>query len=204
MKNQPSKIILRSLVLTALAFCVTATTLESNAQVRGDIRRGGGFDDGRGSGRDDRDMGRGGRDDRGRDDRGRDDRDDRGRDDRSSRRGDLRDRREVERLVDLLYRAALNRRADYEGIAGFSREILNRGSQGLFDSARLIGSVPEFNDIVRREGSRRVVYNIYRVFFNRTPDPSGLYNWSRLLEEGRGGDVMAGIVASEEFYQTQL
>ncbi|MNT52296.1 hypothetical protein D3C72_1893170 [compost metagenome] len=68
----------------------------------------------------------------------------------------------------------------------------------------MIGSVPEMNEVVRREGSRRVVYNIYRVFFNRTPDPSGLYNWTRLLDEGRGGDVMAGIVASEEFYQTQL
>ncbi len=189
MKKQ-SNIFLRSLVLTALAFCVTATTLESNAQVRGDIRRGGGFDDGRGSDRDDRGMGRGGRDDHRHDDRG--------------RRGDLRDRYEVERLVELMYRAAFNRRADYEGIVGFSREILNRGSQGLFDSARMIGASPEMRDVVRREGSRRVVYNIYRVFFNRTPDPSGFYHWTRLLDEGRGGDVMAGIVASEEFYQTQL
>lgn len=188
MKNQPSKIILRSLVLTALAFCVTATTLEANAQSRGGR---GGYD-------------RGGRDDRGRDDRGRDDRGGWDRGDRGGRRGDLRNRQEAERLVELLYRGAFNRRADYEGVVGFSREIMNRGSQGLFDSARMIGSVPEFSDRVRREGSRRVVTNLYRVFFNREPDPSGMYNWSRLLEEGRGGDVMHGIVASEEFYQTQL
>jgi hypothetical protein len=103
-----------------------------------------------------------------------------------------------------MYRAAFNRRADYEGIVGFSREIMNRGTQGLYDSARMIGSSPEMMDTVRRVGARRVVYNIYRVFFNREPDPSGLYTWTRQLNEGRGGDVMAGIVGSDEFYRNQL
>lgn len=119
-------------------------------------------------------------------------------------RGDLRDPREAARLVDLLYLGALNRYADQEGIDGFGREIMNRGYQGLYDSARFIGSVPEFAEHVHNVGSRRVVINIYRVFFNRRPDPSGMANWTRLLDEGRGGDALEGIVKSQEFFETQL
>ncbi|WP_413287642.1 DUF4214 domain-containing protein [Bdellovibrio sp. HCB337] len=123
---------------------------------------------------------------------------------RGPRRGDLRDPREAARLVDLLYVGALNRYADQEGIDGFGREIMNRGYQGLYDSARLIGSVPEFAERVQDVGSRRVVFNIYRVFFNRRPDPSGLSNWTRMIDEGRGGDALEGIVKSQEFFETQL
>jgi hypothetical protein len=182
---------LRNLAIAALAVCVTATSLSASAYgepVQGGIHEGGyggrgngGFDNGRGSGRDDFDGQR-----------------------RGPRRGDLRDPREVARLVDLLYRGALNRYADQAGIDGFGREILNRGYQGLYDSARFIGSVPEFSDNVRNVGSRRIVINIYRVFFNRRPDPSGMYNWTRLIDEGRGGDALEGIVKSQEFYEAQL
>ena|GEM_PF-4843170 len=192
MKNQLKQIVLlRSLVLAVIAACVTATSLQAQAfgETRGGMRRGGGFEQGRGEERGGFDGDR----------RGRDDRHDRG-----SRRGDLHDAREVARLVDLIYIAALDRRADRAGLDGFSREILQRGTQGLYDSARMIGSSPEFAQIVRMDGSRRVVVNLYRVFFNRYPDPSGLYNWTRLLDEGRGGDVLHGIVASEEFFQNQL
>jgi len=178
MKFQISKI--------ALAVCVIATSLSASAYepVEGGLRGGrgnGGFETGHGDGRPDFGNHR-----------------------RGPRRGDLRDPREAARLVELLYRGALNRYADQAGIDGFGREIMNRGYQGLFDSARFIGSVPEFAENVRNVGSRRIVINIYRVFFNRRPDASGMYTWTRMIDEGRGGDALDGIVRSQEFYETQL
>ncbi|MNL62983.1 hypothetical protein D3C87_1870600 [compost metagenome] len=68
----------------------------------------------------------------------------------------------------------------------------------------MIGSSEEFQRIVRYDGARRVVYNIYEVFFNRLPDPEGLRGWTRLIERGQGGDALDGIVRSEEFYLKQL
>ncbi|MFS4458717.1 DUF4214 domain-containing protein [Bdellovibrio sp. HCB2-146] len=203
---------LRSLALATVTALVALATLTAEAQVSGSIGRGGfdhdergrgGYEEDRGEGRDGRfgrlpgrgrEPGRGHEPGRGRD------RDD----DRYGRRGDFRDYRESQRLVDLIYEAALFRRADYEGLEAFSRVIRENGEIGLYNTARMIGSSEEFQRIVRYDGARRVVTNIYQVFFNRTPEPEGLRTWTRLIERGQGGDALDGIVRSDEFYFKQL
>src|SRR5437879_3468732 len=98
-KKQSSQIIsLRSLTLAALAACVVTTSLSANAYYDsndgaiGSIGGGYGYEHG---GRSDGNYGR-----------------QDGRQDGRSRRGDLHDYREVQRLVDLIYQAALFRYAD--------------------------------------------------------------------------------------------
>jgi len=191
-KSSRHFISLRSLTLATITSLLTLSTVMAEAQVRGSIGRGGGYDGGyqedrggRGPGRGE--PGRGGH-----------------RPDRGGHRGDLNDWREVDRLVTVLYEGALFRSPDRAGLDGFSRHIRENGLIGLYNSARLIGSTEEFRQLVRYEGAERVVYNIYRVFFNRLPDYSGLQNWTMLLERGQGGDALDGIVRSEEFYRTQL
>jgi hypothetical protein len=106
--------------------------------------------------------------------------------------------------VNLLYQGILSRNADYRGLDAFTNVILERGETGLIQTATMLGAVQEFRDLRYRMGSRRIVRNIYRVFFNREPDPSGMENWTRLIDQDRGGEAMAGIVGSDEFYQDQL
>lgn len=176
MNSQSSKNVLRSVAIAAAAFCVTATSIHASADFRGDSRRGG-FEDGRGGGRD--------------------------RDNHDSRRG-ISNRYEAERLVELLYRGALNRSADYGGLTAHAKLIMERGEEGLFEAARGIGGSEEFRNLVRRDGSVRVIENMYYVFFNRAPDASGYRTWQRLLTQGRGAEAVEGIVKSPEFRQKQL
>ena len=200
---------LRTLALATVTAVVALSTLTAEAQVSGGIGRGGfdhddrgrgGYEEDRGGGRQGRIPGRGREPGRGHEPgRGRD-----RHDDRYGRRGDFRDYRESQRLVDLIYEAALFRRADYQGLEAFSRVIRENGEIGLYNTARMIGSSEEFQRIVRYDGARRVVYNIYEVFFDRMPDPEGLRTWTRLIERGQGGDALDGIVRSEEFYLKQL
>lgn len=180
MVQASSKNITKSVAMIAAAFCVTATALQANAQFHSNHPSRGGFEDGR-SGRDDR-----------------------GRPDRGSHRRDITNRYEAERLVELIYRGALNRTADYGGLTNHARLIIEQGEQGLLEVARGIGGSQEFRNLVRQDGSGRVVENMYYVFFNRRPDSAGYRTWQRLIDQGRGAEAVAGIVGSQEFRQKQL
>lgn len=107
------------------------------------------------------------------------------------------------RLIRLIYRAALMREADAGGLNHFSNYIVYNGYAGLIQAARDIGNSQEMQEVIWRNGARRVVNNIYRVFFNRFPDP-GAEGWVRMLEQGQAGEALAGIVGSQEFSIKQL
>lgn len=107
------------------------------------------------------------------------------------------------RLVNLLFRGALMRQADSQGLEYFIGYIRNGGYAGLIQAARDIGNSSEMSQLVWQSGPRRVVNSIYRVFFGRTPDP-GAEGWVRMFQQGRGGEALAGIVSSQEFAQKQL
>ena len=107
------------------------------------------------------------------------------------------------RLIRLIYRAALMREADLGGLDHFSNYIVYNGYAGLIQAARDIGYSQEMSQVLWRNGARRVVNNIYRVFFNRFPDP-GAEGWVQMMEQGRAGEALAGIVGSQEFAVKQL
>jgi hypothetical protein len=108
-------------------------------------------------------------------------------------------------LARLLYRAILFREAEPTGLEVQANHIQQGGVNGLLEVAQAMGDSPEFrSNIAPRYYPRQIVDNIYRVLFNRQADPSGLNTWGSLIRQGRAGQALRGIVASDEFRERHL
>lgn len=107
---------------------------------------------------------------------------------------------QAERASLDFYRAFLFRNADPSGLQGMISSIMNQGQQAAVAQAVGVIQSQEFYQNVRgRFSDQQILANIYQVFFHRGVDQSGYYNWLPMMQQGRYGDVAAGIVGSDEF-----
>ncbi len=108
--------------------------------------------------------------------------------------------RKAEYLVSMLYRGALFREPDPQGLSGWAQQVVNGQYQGLVDAASGFGSSPEFNyNVYGAHSTVDILTNLYGVLLQRQVDPSGWAAWLPLLDQHRGAEVVSGIVSSEEF-----
>lgn len=107
--------------------------------------------------------------------------------------------RKAQHLVTLLYRGVLFREPDPRGLEAWTRRVFSGGYPALVHVARQFGESSEFTQqVCPNRSARSIVRNLYRVLLMRTPDPLASH-WVTLIEQGEGGEAIAGIVGSEEF-----
>lgn len=107
-------------------------------------------------------------------------------------------------LVWMLYNAALFRDPEPGGSDGWVDNIARHGYRGLLDDGRIADS-PEFRyDVRYNHSDYEIIDNMYWVLLGREPDWEGAHYWLNILRQGRGGDVLRGLVASDEFYYRHL
>lgn len=108
--------------------------------------------------------------------------------------------RKAQRLVTLLYRAALFREPDPQGLAAWSQQVLQGGYAALVESAAQIGASPEYySNVLPYHSAYETLNNMYWHLLRRQPDPSGTQAYLPYLEQGQAGVVMRAIVSSPEF-----
>ena len=104
---------------------------------------------------------------------------------------------EIEAFVSRFYRLCLDREPDPAGLADWIRALLEGSVTGADVASGFVAS-PEF--VVRDTADEDFLRTLYRVFFNREPDPPGFSGW--LLELAAGADrsrVLEGFIYAEEF-----
>ncbi|MBO4636314.1 MAG: DUF4214 domain-containing protein [Clostridiales bacterium] len=100
-------------------------------------------------------------------------------------------------FVERLYSVALGRSSDASGLNSWVEAISVRGETGG-DVARGFLYSDEF--INKNVSSEEFVRVLYRTFFNREPDASGLQGWVNALDEGQSKqDVIEGFINSNEW-----
>jgi hypothetical protein len=98
-----------------------------------------------------------------------------------------------------MYEAFLFRQADATGFIGLSNAIQYGGLQAIVDGGRNIAFSLEYAQaVVPAHQPYQIIENIYRVFFNRIPDP-GAATYVTLLAEGQAMVVFQSILGSQEF-----
>lgn len=111
---------------------------------------------------------------------------------------DIRDRQPgVTAFVVRLYQEALGRGYDPTGLTNWVNDLLTgriKGSEcawGFLNSQEFIG---------KNLDNSQFVETLYRVFFNRSSDPTGKSHWMLLLESGFSRQyVVSGFAGSQEF-----
>jgi hypothetical protein len=107
-------------------------------------------------------------------------------------------------IVHQFYRAFLFRGAEPAGLRHHVRFIMQNGEEGIFITARNFALSQEFQQNVQGMRSpREIVNNIYRVLFQRAPDPAA-QGWVRMIRQGQAGQVAEGIARLDEFRQNYL
>ncbi|RYZ99714.1 MAG: DUF4214 domain-containing protein, partial [Proteobacteria bacterium] len=104
-------------------------------------------------------------------------------------------RKSTKQLINLIYLGALYRSAEPAGLKAWGDLLKARGSNGLYDVGYGIGSSEEFQANINSRGAEAVVKHLYATFFNREADAEGLGQWVALIEQGRPGEALAGIVS---------
>ena len=103
----------------------------------------------------------------------------------------------VEGFVTRLYSKALNRKPDANGLNDWVTQLKNGTAQGARVAQGFIDSV-EFKN--RKLNNKDYVTVLYRTFFDREPDKSGLNYWIDALEDGLSRlYVFRGFAESNEF-----
>lgn len=109
------------------------------------------------------------------------------------------------RLVNALYHAVLYRDAEVPGMYGWVDLLEQGGYQGLLRAAEGIGDSDEFRyDVQRAHRADDILEQMYFSLLGRAVDPYGFRYWLPMLEQGRGGETLRGIVGSDEFYESNL
>lgn len=103
----------------------------------------------------------------------------------------------VEDFVRRLYTKALNRKADASGLKDWTNLLKSKQKQGAEVAQGFIDS-NEFK--ARKLNNKDYVTVLYRTFFDREPDASGLQTWMKALDDGLSRlYVFKGFAESKEF-----
>lgn len=100
-------------------------------------------------------------------------------------------------FVDRLYLLSLGRAADTEGRDYWVSALSSHKITGT-QAANDMFNCPEFAS--RNLTDEQFVMTLYKVFFDRTPDEIGFYNWLFALENGTSrAEVISGFTESSEW-----
>ncbi len=100
-------------------------------------------------------------------------------------------------FVERMYTVALEREADKEGADFWEEKLLNRSRDGAGLAQGFILS-PEFKGY--NYGDSKYIQILYKTFFNRAGDQSGISYWADAISAGTSREaVLAGFVNSVEF-----
>lgn len=103
----------------------------------------------------------------------------------------------VRDFVQRLYTEVLGRNADPSGLAGWTNVLKNGTEQGAKVAQGFIDSTEFKNRNLSNEEYLKV---LYRTFFDREPDASGLQAWLKVLDSGLSRlHVFKGFAESDEF-----
>lgn len=106
----------------------------------------------------------------------------------------------IEGFVDRLYVNALNRSSDSQGRSYWINLLSSKTKTGTEVANGFFNSV-EFTG--RNLNNEQFVTTLYKVFFDRQPDESGLNNWVNALNNGASrAQVIAGFTSSSEWNDT--
>lgn len=103
----------------------------------------------------------------------------------------------VRDFVQRLYTEVLGRNADPSGLAGWTNVLKNGTEQGAKVAQGFIDSTEFKNRNLSNEAYLKI---LYRTFFDREPDASGLQAWLKVLDSGLSRlHVFKGFAESDEF-----
>lgn len=103
----------------------------------------------------------------------------------------------VRDFVQRLYTEVLGRNADPSGLAAWTNVLKNGTEQGAKVAQGFIDSTEFKNRNLSNEAYLKV---LYRTFFDREPDASGLQAWLKVLDSGLSRlHVFKGFAESDEF-----
>src|SRR5262249_43358066 len=104
-------------------------------------------------------------------------------------------------FVTALYDDILNRAPDPTGATDWGSLLASGHAPGGADPRTFVA----YSFVTSPEGSQDLVRGYYQLFLNRPADLAGLTGWAGLIENGTGsGAVVAGIVASDEYFQRAI
>lgn len=113
---------------------------------------------------------------------------------------------QAQTITQALYRAILFRDAEQDGLDFWVSNILSQqGTDGLLGTAQGIAESEEFyQNIYSQKQAEEIVDNIYVELLHRHAEPDGLEFWSNQMKDGHSGQVLRGIVGSDEFRRNFL
>ena len=107
------------------------------------------------------------------------------------------DENKTREFVARMYKVALNRTAEEEGLNDWTQQLVNGDINGSSFSQGIIMSEEFTNRKLNDSGFLDV---LYRAFFDRAADAGGKSDWQKKLGNGISREyVLAGFVNSEEF-----
>ncbi len=103
----------------------------------------------------------------------------------------------VEIFVKRLYSVVLGRDADSTGLNSWTNKLKNNEISGAEIARQFFNSTEYLN---RNTSDEVYLTNLYKTFFDRSPDTSGLKYWLNQLQSGQSRDyVLKGFAESNEF-----
>ena len=103
----------------------------------------------------------------------------------------------IKAFVEHCYKAVFGRDGDAEGVANYTKAILD-GTKTPKSTARKFVFSSEFQG--KLPGNEEFIRILYRLYFDREPGAEELSGWIQMLEDGASlEDIVNGFAGSEEF-----